>query len=446
MNIVLLTVDCLRADRLHPDSSSDVRAPFLNELGREGVTFESAFATGPATSYSMPGLMTGTYPSWFGGYPPIPDEIKTIPEVMDTNGFRAIGLHSNPWLDSAQGFAKGFEEYVDLEAPDPETSDARAASDGLTDRLMDRLTSMYHEIPSARIKQIVSTIYYAQHYRFSSKQNSAEHVATRAIEEIDHADGDDLFLWAHFMDLHRPYTVLSRNEEVSLWHAARVTQPDYTNPSPANSDRIISLYDSNLSYIDENIRRIHKAIQQSDDGYLLVITSDHGEEFGEHGDWFHGSFNLYDELIRVPLLISGPNTSGESFEEIVSLTDIGPTLFEYADIELPSNFIGNSLDSSLSGGPTPDRTTICSEVYGPHREKVAVRSTEWKYIHHKDGDDELYNLTEDPEELDNRYSSMEIPADIRSAFERYMDNKQDASEPAPEPELRDRLKNLGYLE
>jgi len=285
MNIVLLTVDCLRADCLSSASKSEACAPFLTELGREGVTFENAFATGPATSYSMPGVMTGMYPSWFGGYPPIPDEIKTIAEMFNRSGFRTVGLHSNPWLDSAQGFAKGFDEYVDLEAPDvKQRVEPHSASNGLTDRLMGRLTSIYHEIPSERIRQFVSTIYYAQHYRFGSKQNSAERVAARAVKEIDQSGADDLFLWAHFMDLHRPYTVLSRNNEVSLWHAARVTQPDYSNPTPRNRDRIINLYDSNLSYVDENIRRIHNAVQKSDEEYLLVITSDHGEEFGEHGD------------------------------------------------------------------------------------------------------------------------------------------------------------------
>lgn len=449
MNVAIVTVDCLRSDRVGFMGYDGETTPFLDKLAAEGTIFENAFATGSATTYSMPGLMTGTYPSWFGGYPPIPESVTTLAEAFRTAGFTTVGVHSNPWLHPTNQFDTGFDVYVDLtkrQLAGKATSPNLERS--LTDQLIDSLKSIYHELPDS-LQRIVSQSYYMYYYHFDRAHDRAEIIVDRTIKTLNEHEVEDVFLWVHFMDVHRPYTLPSDSLEGNIWRTARITRPEYTQPTTADQAYISKIYDSSIKYVDEQIERLYRYFEQegANDETLFVITSDHGEEFGEHGDWFHKNFKLYNELLNVPLVISHPSVKSRRFDGLVSLIDVALTVLEYVEADVPGSMSGRSLVPVLHGDSVPGRDVVFSEIYDPHRNKFAVQSNHWKYITNRmQGRKELYDLDADPREQRNIFPEQEIPQEIRSEARRYSERMKRPNEIELNTGVEAQLKELGYLE
>lgn len=454
MNIVLLTIDCLRGDRVGFMGYDGRTTPFLDALAEEGVVFENAFATGSTTTQSMPGLMTGTYPSWFGGYPPIPESQTTLAEVFSDAGYTTVGIHSNPWLHPSHRFDAGFDVYIDItegeqQGSRPNSKEGGTISPSLLNaakgRALDTVKSTYYKLPSS-LRRVISQSYFTYYYLFDRANDTAEMAVDRAIEAIDEQGTDDLFLWIHFMDVHRPYTLPS-GPSPDIWQTARITRPAYTNPTPQDQRHISRIYDQSVAYVDSQIERLYREFERRgvDEEMLFVVTSDHGEEFGEHGDWFHRNFKLYDELLHVPLLIVDPDADSGCLEKMVSLTDVAPTVLERAGLTPLDSIEGRSLLPAFEGEQFDGWDVVISEIYDPDRDRVAIRTNEWKFIR-EESHEELYHIESDPAERDDRFDEEEKPPLVEETHSRYMTHRRQASERELDSDVAGRLRELGYVE
>lgn len=452
MNVVVLTVDCLRGDRVGFMGYEGGTTPFLDNLAEDGVVFENAFATGPTTTQSMPGLMTGTYPSWFGGYPPIPESQTTLAEAFSDAGYTTVGIHSNPWLHPSHRFDAGFDVYVDITEEEqqgsrPEPKEGKTNSekplDAAKGRILDTLKSTYYELPSS-LRRVVSQSYFTYHYLFNRANDTAEMAVDRAIEAIDEEGTDDLFLWIHFMDVHRPYT-LPAGLDTDIWQTARITQPSYTNPTSKDQEHISRIYDQSVAYVDSQIERLYQEFESRgvDEETVFVLTSDHGEEFGEHGDWFHRNFKLCDELLHVPLLIVDPRSTSGRVDSLVSLLDVAPTLAEW--IDSPTDFDGGLLPA-LRDTSESERDVVISEIYDPDRDKVAIRTAERKYVRDAVQQSAILYDIQDKEHQIEELEFNHIPEDMQEYLDFYMDGRADKLQQSVSPDAENRLEDLGYLE
>ena len=303
-HVVLLSADALRADHLSCYGYHRETSPVLDDLAAESIRFENAYSASSHTREAVPVLLTGEYPDV------AVDEnyrlaTDTIASTLSAEGFATGGFHSNPFVSRAYGFDRGFDTF------DDDLHLGRHRLVALAQRAFDKLRN--------------------RHYA------RAEEINARSLAWLDSLDaGEPFFLWNHYMDTHGPYeppgeyatlftdTTLSGRDAQSLYQRA-IADPD----SIADEERqlLIDLYDAEIRYTDERLGEFLDALRECDllERSLVVVTSDHGDAFGEHGYYEHPRF-LHDELTRVPLLVRVPGSDGRVVETPVSTLDVAATI------------------------------------------------------------------------------------------------------------------------
>ncbi len=399
-SVILITIDTLRADRLSSYGSDRVATPHIDRLAAEGVRFANASSTVPFTLPAHSSIMTGLYPPSHGvrenvGYVLAP-ELVTIAERFRDAGYRTGGFVSAFVLDARWGIARGFDTYVD-----DFDLDAMAGAN------------------------------------LGSVQRAGPETIAHALGWLDDAGGEGpFFLWLHLFDPHDPY------------------EP----PEPFRSEYEGRPYDGEVAYTDSLIGEFRAALEERGlfDESVVVLTSDHGEGLGYHGESYHGFF-VYDSTVHVPLIVRLPGgvEAGRVVDDAVSHVDISPTLIELLDLGGAGAAQGRSLLPDMQGLPNPlaERGVYAESFYAlDHYGWAPLRSFRtagYKYI--DTPDPELYALLEDPNELTNvllerrdvsrelRAAALELAAELDSA----------APEAAPEPDLDEealsQLRALGYL-
>lgn len=347
LNVLLITLDTTRADRLGCYGYTPARTPVLDRLAQQGVLFERAYAPVPLTLPSHASMLTGLYPPEHSlrtnGQAALPQGIPTLATELQEAGYDTAAFVAAFVLDRKFGLQRGFETYDDdlsLAAPtlhgDHQYRDARLVIDG-------------------------------------------------AIRWLSPRGGKPFFCWVHLFDPHYPY----------LTHEDRFGAEFRDRP-----------YDAELAYVDEQIERLISAIEESGEleRTVIVIVGDHGESLGEHGELTHG-MTVYDATLRVPLIVVSPEEGrpGHRVAEPVSLVDLAPTLLDRLGMEPLPQASGRSLRSVLQGEPlTPaacyaetDEPYVAAH-WSPQR---ALITSQWKYIRSPRA--ELYDLIADPHELRN---------------------------------------------
>lgn len=274
----------------------------------------------------------------------------------------------------------------------------------------------------------------------------------RAIEWVDdHAD-DSFFIWIHYMEAHRPYGVHDENpeylnrpldeEQIRQLMKSAGTSPESLTEEERNLLR--DLYDSDLRYCSRHVTRLFDALRDVSiwDETNVIFSSDHGEEFREHGSFFHRNYS-YDELVHVPLVVrKAGGTRPDTVTEQRELLDLAPTLCALHGVSPPAaTFEGRSLFDSGErrvfslGQPIGDPSA------------VAVRADGWKYIHSVETR-QLYDLQSDPREQDNVVADHPTTADkFRNSIPDRLLSRDTESPREPEDHIdREHLKALGYLE
>lgn len=349
LNVVLLTIDALRADHVGCYGYGRPTTPLLDALAKESIRFGNAWAHAPSTRYSVPAILTGRYPSTIAWGPPSqhwPPEVlpenRLLSEMLHERGYRTMAALSYHYFEPTWGLARGFDDYdyhlqtLHSMGGDP-TATSGSSSRELADLIVGKLQAVAPALP--------------------------------------------FFLWAHFYDPHYRYQV----------------HPEVPTFGPREEDQ----YDNEIRYTDLHLGRVLDALRQKGlwERTLLIVTADHGEGFGEHGippDRRHG-YHLYANQTRVPLLIRVPGLPPRVVGAPAGHVDLWPTVLHLLGgrAEQEPQLLGHTLVPLLTGADAGEDRVVFQEVmYEGPTERKAVVTSRWHYIRNviPDGTSELYNL------------------------------------------------------
>ncbi len=421
-NLILISIDTLRADHLGAYGYERPTSPTLDRLAREGIVFEQAISQATWTLPSHAALMTSRYPSELGlsRWPSpgrVPEEVDTLAEILQAAGLTTWGFTEWAWLSRRYGLAQGFELYDDR--------------GGLLRNILPRVSGRLPELRDARFFLFLHT-YDAHWYQPEA---------------------------ASYRTLVRPYDGPLRPSEELRKNLQRRDENWMGRLTAADMSYIVDLYDASIRDVDRHIARLLERLEALGlwDDTLLVISSDHGEEFLDHGSTGHG-YAPWDEQVHVPLIMRLPRgrLGGLRVAQQVRTIDVMPTLLELLDIPGTAAMRGASLVPLMTASASGEDTRQAFTDRG-HRGLVSLRTPEWKLIHDTgSGAWSAYQLREDPGETRDRYSE-DLPElqPLRAALENWLSELSEASEletrivqPVPplSVEEREQLRSLGYLE
>jgi arylsulfatase A-like enzyme len=432
-SLILITVDCFRADHAGFLGYKRPTTPFLDSLAGQSLVFRNAIATGSPTYYSLPAILASRYPLALGrdllGL--APDEI-TITSVLKERGFQtAAFLAANPYLSPRFGYDQGFDVFQDflddgtleftLEHGSPSEAGVRGRANQALSRVChsvaplgaayDELYFLYCQRIAARDPESLDSL-----RRFPS----ADVIVDNAIAWLNENSGSPFFLWLHLMDSHSPYFPKPQVLEAMGCSAISASDARYLNSCWARGDLsakrlqrkrdgVIALYDAGIHWADAQICRLTEKLVELNiwDECALAVTADHGEEFLDHGGRFHPPLKLTEELVRVPLLVRVPDCRSGDSEQPMGLVDLAPTLLDVLDIPAPASFRGRSCWSQWVKGQHVDRPVFTECLYGctnPYRAEnrmgpriLAVRKGDDKLvIDFASGTEQLFDLKSDP--------------------------------------------------
>jgi arylsulfatase A-like enzyme len=393
-NLVLCVVDTLRADVTAPYGGPPEASPEIARWAAQGVVFERVLAQSSWTKTSMASLLTSLWPRSHGVAAPndgLGSEALTLAEVLQAAGWRTYAVQSNGWLEQTFAFQQGFDRYSF-----PSGGDAS----WMRSAIWPHADNVYLE-------------------------------AARLLAK--HPPDEPFFLYLHFMDVHE-YAAPPDIERIEHGHRGA--------------------YLAALRWVDEVLERVRHTL--ADEGLLdrtvILLASDHGEAFGEHGVMGHARSVSAAET-RVPLVLRWPfSTPPQRVRHQVRNVDIAPTLLDVAGVAAPASFEGASLLPLLEGGPISDRASFASlraRLYPDARLQDGLSDGRWHLIRDADGTERLYDRDVDPEEHVDLAS---IEEDERRRLSATLD-AHEASAPLPgaaesglriDPELAQRLRALGY--
>ncbi len=454
-DIILITVDSLRADAI--GAYGGPPTPTLDALAGESLLYEAAFATGSDTTHSVPGILASNYPTT-GGSVQVFGARVSLAECLREAGYTTAAFHSNPLLSARRGYGRGFGTFYDSVGDVPPT--AAGPDEGLGSRRARAAAATARHAPW--LYGIARRLYRALLRRerpVEQPHEPAADINARARAWLAGAERPFL-LWLHYMDPHWPYGTrlpgLSADEHRRALELAEMTMRRPERLSEDDLRRLRGLYQAEVAYLDGQLAELFAFLRAQGlwDGAALLFTSDHGQGFMEHGERFHGDL-LYEELVRVPLLLKLPGVRPERHPGPASLIDLPPTVCAVAGVGPPATFEGRDL---LTG---PAREAVFAEtafrMFASERPRRAmVRTADWKLVADLErGRDELYALAEDPAERSNL--ARERPEELkrmRCLLEEHLARERPAmpdrptdAVPAEESEaVKARLRALGYLD
>ncbi len=450
-NILLLTIDCLRADHLGCMGYERQTTPFLDELAKKGVLFKSAYTNGPGTRFAFKSIFCSVYPTQIKGLGLPSDGLPTLAELLKSEGYSTAGFHTNGYLSSGFNYDRGFDFFYDLDLWKSSLSD-RVSTESR--RL---LRDMKKRLPRIVRRGLRKVTPHARAPRISLWRDSeflyrglfADELTEKAIKWMEKQNGP-IFVWIHFMDVHHPYLV-RHDYSLKIRHNSLryLTEGRFTENELGE---LIGLYDDQVRKVDVSIKKfLDRFSEFNGRETLLIITSDHGEEFMEHGG-FH-NVSPYQEMIHVPLIVVGEGVSeGVEVNTPVSLVDLLPTVTDIIGHQTEHWIEGKSLLSCLREEANREYTVFINYYCKRNEEVRLILDNEKKLIFKVGpGTWEFYDLVSDPFEKNNIFSEEDI---VQKEVKRKMEEKNYAvksrgyiaGEAEASKHVVDQLKALGYLD
>jgi arylsulfatase A-like enzyme len=442
-NIILISLDTIRPDHLGCYGYRRNTTPAIDRLAADGILFENSYST---TSWTLPGhvsLLTALACLHHQVYFPLQKmspEIVTLADILRREQFYCAGFTGGGYLSETYGFSKGFDSYQEIKL---------------------------HGDQAIRLDE-------------------AERLAQMASRWLEDNRDKNFFLFLHTYQPHDPYANLSPEgreflEEDAQWDQVKMEQlfdgrgRFDTHFSEKAKQNIIALYDGEIKYTDTAfVQPILDKLKELGlyEKSMIIITSDHGEEFYDHEAWLH-DHSVYNEGIRIPLIVKLPDAEykGNRIENIVRITDIVPTILDRLRIKTHANqFDGTSVFPLVQGKEKTPRTFIIDlalREFDTAPTVIAVNKDHFKFIlnkkisspyterlvHNFDGSEiELYNLEKDPEETKNLAANIayrelcyELLSAINLLYEQANSIGVGRDEVTLDQSLRERLKALGYI-
>lgn len=415
-NVLLVSLDTLRADRLGSYGYPRATSPFLDQLAGEGIRFENAFVnthgTPPSHATLFSSLYQETHRVSFGGKEAgrtrhgLPPEIELLPERLQAAGYRTLAVTGGGYLSEDFGFHRGFDRFV--EEPDIESQ-------------VDRL-----------------------------------------VAELSHVDRGPVFAFLHTYEIHSPYDPppevrgqlvrQERDYEATSDNLRGHGRDPEKTLDPAGLQFVGDLYDAGIRHTDDQLRRLFGRLDRLGffDHHLTIIGSDHGEALGERGLLLHPA-TLFDELVRVPLVVVGTHVRrGEVRARLASTIDVAPTIYAATGVDPPPIMEGNDL---LSPRAADDDGVVFSQ-YADH--VYSVRTKRFKLVRDRDGQGEerlrLFDLREDPgERHDLAERRPRIVASLQAKLDAWLDRLDRLEQVGGfdgelDAERIEQLRALGYVD
>jgi arylsulfatase A-like enzyme/Tfp pilus assembly protein PilF len=416
-NIILITVDTVRADRMGFLGSKLGLTPNLDTLARESVVFTHAYSQVPLTAPSHATILTGTYPQFHqvnDFQVPLAQDLPYASAILRAHGYRTSAFVGAMVLDPHAGFARGF------------------------DRGFDTYDAGYHQARTGED-------------RYHSTERRGGEVVAHALAWLNQHPRGPFFMWLHLYDAHDPYDP----------------------PEPYKSKYASVPYDGEIAYADSAVGKFLSDLRTRGlyDGAVIAVMADHGEALGEHGEDTHGFF-LYDETIHVPLVIklpgaapAGKDLPGKRIENRVGLVDVLPTILQAVKIPVPPEVQGESLLSVMMPKPVPAESTGTNLALDAFPDRAAYAETDYpqntygwsplralrtgKYLYIKAPRQELYDQSADPKaEHDLSSASTAVTSTLAAqldAFRQRTSSSREAPKSTVDPEAQAKLAALGYV-
>jgi arylsulfatase A-like enzyme len=476
MNVVVVVVDALRASDVGCLGRENDTTPNIDALAEESLVFERAISASNYTDVCMSTIMSGKYPREHGvthhGTAHTAANLRRIeersprflPELLHEDGYHTIGVD---WM--GRWHAWGYDDYG-VEGMDDNSEDGSALN-ALLEPVKRRVT----DLPEPLLAPLMRRYY--RRFGYHDFRIDCEELTEIAIDRIDGADAP-VFALLHYWDIHPPYLPPEEyaaeftyegedgDEPLSQYFGPDAKGPmaaEY-QPYATGDHRTMAdskeAYDGASKWVDAQLGRLFEYLRERDlfEETMVVLTADHGHNFGEHGI-FSDNCGLYDTSLHVPLVVYDPRRGGDRLDGLVQHTDIVPTVLDYAEIETPGNLQGNVLPAT--------REYAFAEA--AESRLAMVRTDDWKLIRSRDADylreqywydgdggAELYDLRADPGETENvREEHPDVAERLADTLERELDAQERAaggggrSVEIDEGEmdgLRARLEALGYAD
>jgi arylsulfatase A-like enzyme len=431
-NVIVIGADTLRADRLSCYGYAESETPHMDALAADGVRYAEMTAQASWTKPSIATVFTSLYPSSHtatGKPHRLPQAVITLAEVLAASGYHTGGFADNPSISASFGFDQGFADYVYL-TPDHLFAGNEAASQ----------TALYQALRRVWAMVTAEQIYPQRFYQEASVVNA------RALDWLESNKKTRFFLFLHYMDPHDPYFEHPYN-------GAGYARASNQNPDPALAPIFSQLYDGEVRYLDEHLGQLFDWLNAEGlyDDTLIILTGDHGEEFQEHGGWWHGQ-TLYQEQIAVPLIIKYPQQAraGSVVVELVRSLDIAPTILDVSSVPIPASMMGRSLWSDSE----PPSYAYAEE---DHEGNVlhALRSSTHKLILANTDNprglpsEGLFDLVADPGEQDNLFTglpdhALTLRRELRQIITLALERAVEGEVGSVDASLEEKLRDLGY--
>ncbi len=394
-NVVVITIDTLRADHLGCYGYKAIHTPNIDALAADGARFERAYTAVPVTLPSHTVMFTGTYPMLSGMHDFAANKLgpgqPTLASVLKEHGYVTGAVIGSAVLDSRFGLNRGFDFYYDH--------------------------FDFNRLQESNLEEM---------------ERPGNVVADLTLDWLSKNYQKKFFLWMHLYDPHYPY------------------RP----PSPYAAEYMDRPYDGEIAFADSQVGRLIHFLKSKGlyANTLIVLSGDHGESLGEHGEKTHGFF-IYNATLHVPFIIHLPGVARPRVvPDLVNLADLMPTVLQALKIDVPTQVQGQDLLPLMKAKESEESRSLYAETFLPrlHFNWSELRGVETENYHFIDAPKpELYDLTKDPGETHNLFAEKKAVAEVMRArlaklIQLYSAGPELAEKTGLDPALMERLKSLGY--
>ncbi len=424
-DVVIITVDAFRADKLGPRAAGPSLTPNIDRFAEDAYVFTYCRSQASWTSPSLGTLHTGQYPMvhFATADRPLGTSQPTLAEILRAAGYDTRAVVANRLCHRNSGLARGFDDYLYWDQSE-----------------LVRKSGYYRTY----FYYLENRIFEKRNTRVGVKDDHTTVITDHLVRILSEKRRRPLFLWTHYLDPHCPYS----------------PPPDYVAPEDrrlidryAHGDRtkadvLERMYDGEIRYVDDELGRVFAAMPKN---ALVVISSDHGEEFWEHGRYDHGK-TLYEESIRVPLVVRYPEAAGGFSDAPVGLVDIAPSVLSYLGLDVPPSMQGRDIRVAAREGEGDAAAFVGSSMLkGQRRYCVVYKGRKLIVGHWEDWSKaEYFNLVTDAGEQDPiglfDPSRVKLEELLRGWMEGNIEFSKRFERAGVSNAVRDHMRAVGYID
>ena len=431
-SIALLTVDCLRRDHIGCYGYDRPTTPYIDEFSESSVRFKG-YANCPGTRWAFQTLHTGAFHNRIDGLG-IPEGYDSLAHLLKRAGYTTAGFVDNGWVSRDYGYDSGFDKFYSIRDTNSQAP--------LFKRLGIKMSNLLGGPVTHRVLEPIHDHWMAKQgdeNGFKPPHSDADTV-DEVLEWLD-MRSEPYFLWVHFMNAHTPYGYWPEHLEAirgdsAINHTIHPGKDDLIKKGDEPPQHVIDTYDAGIRYVDQQIGRV---LDKIEDSTTVVITGDHGEEFGKF-EGFHQA-NLHRTMTDVPLIVKNAKIDKELTGEVAQHIDIPATLLTAGGVEVPDHWDGIPLQTAVRDGTDAIFFTL-------EDGERAVQLGKWKLIKKSNGETSLWEQTSQGEtERPSERGPTGKLSDLLNEFWESVSTLSMGHEEADMNQVtRENLVDLGYLE